>query len=566
MDRDPLKVKMSSKNIFVGGGSDILNEVVVPSRRQEDAGISDGLQEEEEYVLTRLGYPNPNMKGSSMRFALKRQLSNLLNRIYDIFYVENGQIFLLDRRLDEEKTLKALVRDIMSVYYTAKLTSLKSSTRQDDFRQFFEVFLRRFEDLLKFYAHRNESSQLATPSQQFSVFLSLGFLVTAVARFMDEEARTRTEPALALLISFATPSQLAEVFMEILPPAHQSRLFALTVYADLQMVEQKFDSTGEREHISKLKAVMEVAFKRYGDNFLSFYSDELFVTFETVNLMKCPRELWNLATQGNGKVIQTELGASFLVNLIKYQWGIIADFNGVVADPSINAILMHTDLKNLFIFLHNQAQQLYLLVSALNYVLNDETHTRSAFRKDSDTLIRVYVELMDYVTRLSSALIDEYDVIPQSSTSTLSPQQSTDMLQPTKFYILLLSLSICSIQLSLTGPLHISNAPPFSQIIEYYIGSVDFTMARNTCKIKPQFANQFKLDSSVIFSNYSIIKDLSKPVLEHLSGQNSKMDALGTGLTWNFLSFCILVLVAFSAAVICSIRNYLVFIDDFFLY
>ena len=390
--------------------------------------------------------------------------------------------------------------------------------------------------MLKSFTNSGEDS--AVPIEDFNILMSLVLLVKALSHFIDEEARKRVEPALALLISSTPLEQLVDSFKVILPPSHQSRLFKLSIYTDLQEVEGKFE-LDETAQLAKLKCIMELAFKRYGVYFLRYYADEVMINLNKKDLMDCPLALWNKATHGED-AMQLDFGPSFFVIIIKYQWGIIKDYHGISPDPTENAILYHSQLTNLFDFLFDQAQQLFLFVGALSYILNnDEIGMESD--TDTNTLIIIYTEMMNHLDRICTGLNKSYDIQAQEGDEQLSLQEQMKFKQLTKVYILLLTLSVCSIQLSLTGPLHITTAPSISAVLEHYITNSDFTAPIKDCTILDDFGFEFEIQSSDLIRNYSMIRGISLPVLLHLERKDTKLTALNSGLSWNMLSLFVLI-------------------------
>ena len=207
---------------------------------------------------------------------------------------------------------------------------------------------------------------------------------------------------------------------------------------------------------------MDLAIKRYGEFFLRYYADEVKRNLNQDDLMDCPAALLDKSEAS------FQLSPSFYVTIIKYQWGIIKDFQGVSVDPLNKSIAYHMQLENLFDFLFDQAQQLFVFTSTLNAILNDEETFISGFSTDADTLIAIYTELMNHLDRLCTGLNNSYDILAQEATNNKSidrPQQMK-LKQLTKVYILLLTFSVCSIQLSLTGPLQITTAPSISAVLE----------------------------------------------------------------------------------------------------
>lgn len=497
--------------------------------------------------------------------TLQIQLNEVLLKIYDSFTVQDGFLRFFDSKSpeDEAEDLAKLANDVKSVYYTAKFASLKCPSKPvENICNTFLILLKLFEDLLKNYSDRGSDG--LRQQEDLNIIFTLGFLLSALSHFVHDEYKAQTEPILVLLISLTSLQQLVESFKIILPPAHQSRLFILTLYQDLQRIQTSLQEE-DADQIAKLKAIMELAFIRYGDFFLSNYTDELLFTLNCSDLLECPEALWNKATHGTN-TIQTELGPSFLVSMIKYQWAIIKDFQGLVPDPTSEIILYHTDSGYLFDFLNDQAQQLFLLAAALNTVLNQDENHRSAFNTDADTLVQIYTQLMDYLDRIVSALMDGYAVHSQNDQVNLTRFDQMILLQSTKFFVILLTLSLCSIQLSMTGPLHISSAPSISPVLEHYLFKSDFTASAKTCDISDDFSQEFIKHSIALFANYSMLKYLSKPVQSRLEGKSDKKGVLGTQLSLNMLSFSVLVVVMFFIQFIWFIQSILAFIDDYYLY
>ena len=491
-------------------------------------------------LFDRLGVPIPGIKAVEFLQLLGNQVADLIQLIYESFLVDKGKLVMINGSDFEADVIKneklLLTRDINEVYVTARLvSSMCPNTSVLSFRQNFTVLRNILDDLFSSYTQRNEEQ---VPIEDFGIVLSLALLVSALSHFIDAEEQTRAEPALALLISLTQLEHVVDAFNEIFPPAHQSRLFTLTLYRDLQRVEAKLESE-EFDQIAKLKAIMELAFKRYGDFFLRYYADEVMQALGVSDLIECPLALWNKAVHGSN-TIQLDLGVSFLVSLIKYQWGIIKDFNGIAPDPTNNVILYEPDLENLFEFLYDQAQQLFLFVGALSAVLNDEQAQFGGILNATETLIAVYMEIMNHLDRLCTALINSYHVVSQEDSKTVPHIEQMKSKQSCKAYILLLTLSVCSIQLLLTGPLQITTAPSISAVLEYYISKSDFTTPIKNCVIMDKFALEFFQQSPNLIRNYSIIRGLSTPILLHLEGKDKTVIALNTGLSWNMLSLFIL--------------------------
>lgn len=513
--------------------------------------------------LNRLGCPSQNFSSAQLLLALQKQLNDLLLDIFDYFTLSNGTLKLIHRNKENEpEELAKLAKSIVSVYYTAKLASLKCPSEPvEDIVNIFSIILKLFEDLLKTYSEWG--SEFLT-QEDLNILFSFGILLSSLSHFVDQERKTQTEPIFVLLISLTSVHQLVDTFKMILPTAHQSRLFALTLCYDLERIQASLQ-VEEADQRAKLKAIIELAFIRYGDFFMSSYTEELLFTFNCKDLLECPAAVWNKATHGKS-TIQTEFGPSFLVSVLKYQWAIIKDFNGAVPDPTNDIILFHTDLENLFDFLNDQAQQLFLLATALNTVLNEETSYRASFNTDSETLFKIYTELMDYLARIASSLMDDYTARSQNDETILTRLEQMDLIQSLKFHLVLMTFSLCSIQLSLTGPLHISTAPSISPVLEFYLSKSDFIASSDTCELSEKFTITFNSQASTLYSNYSMLKGLSKKVQSKLEGKLIEKGVLGTKLSLNMLSFCILVVFMFVVQFIWFIQAVFAFIDDFYLY
>jgi hypothetical protein len=512
--------------------------------------------------IDRLGRPSQNIPSSRLLFTLQKQLNDLLLDIYDSFTLSNGTLLPLNPKADGASELAKLANDMVSLYFTAKLATLKCASKPvEDIVNSFCILLRLFEDLLKTYSKRGSE---ALRQEDLNILFAFGFLLSSLSHFVDEEIKTQSEPILVLLISLTSLQRLVDSFKMIFPPAHQSRLFVLTLYSDLERIQATLQGE-DADQIAKLKALIELAFIRYGDYFMSSYTEELLFTFNCPHLLECPAAIWNKATQGKS-TIQTDLGPSFLVSMLKYQWGLIKDFNGVAADPTNNIILFHTDLENLFEFLNDQAQQLFLLASALNTVLNEDARFRATFNTDAETLFKIYTELMDYLVRIVSGLMDGYSVHSQNEGTNLTTEEQMDILQCAKFHIVLMTFSLCSVQLSLTGPLHISTAPSISPVLEFYLSKSDFTASSQTCELSHEFTKTFASQSASFYSNYSMLKGLSKIVQAKLEGTFIDKGVFNTHLSLNMLSFTVLVIFMFFIQLIWFIQALLAFIEDYFLY
>ena len=224
------------------------------------------LNQEDTEIFDRLGCPNAQVSGARLLKALLSQSSDLLNILYDTFYLNNGQLILINESLNLDEQIEKFFKEIISVYYTAKLTFLKSSARIERLNQVFDMYLMNFEEILQFYTSGTDENSSAKNS--FNILLAFGLLVSALSEFINDKAKKRIQPALILLISMAPLAQLSDAFKIILPPAHQGRLFALTLYRDLQVIESKIE-VDDIELIAKLKVIMEVALSRYGSHFLS---------------------------------------------------------------------------------------------------------------------------------------------------------------------------------------------------------------------------------------------------------------------------------------------------------
>lgn len=526
--------------------------------------VTSDLEKFEDFLLVnRLGSLAADTSPQKLLHVLRAKLGDLSNKIYDTFYVQNNIEIVLLQAGDSHEILMELSKEITAVYFTAKLASLKCAELQIKiFQETFSLLQSLFESLLKLYSSKGED---AVNQDEFTVILSLGFLCTALSQFIGPEASDRVEKALTLLISLAPIQQIVDSFKNIIPPAHKSRLFTLTLYNDLQKMETRID-TSEPQQIAKLKGIMEVVLNRYGDFFLSYYADEVLLTFNEKDLVDCPVALWEKATHGTGSRIQTELGPSFIVNMIKMQWGIIKDFNGIVPDPSESCLLFHTEQKNLFRFLLDQGQQLFLLVGALYTVLNEDQSYQSTFVTDAEILNKVFIELMDHLARLVMALDDDYEVTTQNELSTIEDPDKRKFIQSTKFYILLLCLSLCLIQLSLTGPLNISTTASLSAVLEHYMSRSDFTAAARDQNLKSDFQAEFKKHSVILCSNYSMIKRLSSGVLMKLEGRSLKLNVFNTGMTWNMLSFTVLVASASTIVFIWFFKTLITFLEDILVF
>ena len=512
--------------------------------------------------LNRLGCPSQKVSPSRLLSALEHQLNDLLNNIYEFFCITDGLLRLTNSKPDETEELAKLSKEIVAVYYTAKLASLKCpSVTVENLLVSFSILLRLFEDLLKNYSEKGSDGLI---QEDLNILFAFGLLLSALSRFVDGDRRSQTEPILVLLISLTGLQQLVDSFKMILLPAHQSRLFTLTLYRDLENIQASIQAE-DADQIAKLKAIMELAFIRYGEFFLSSYTEELLFTLNCTDLLECPEALWNKATHGQTK-IQTDLGPSFLVSMLKYQWAIIKDFQGLTPDPSNEIILFHTDLEDLFKFLSDQAQQLFLLTSALHTVLNEDTDYSSSFNTDADTLNKIYIELMDHLVRIVSALMEAFAVLSQNEETKLTRIEQMNLLQSTKFHVILLIFSLCSIQLSLAGPLHISTAPSISPVIELYLSKSDFTAASDTFELSEDFCAEFVKQSPSLYSNYSMLKGLSNAVQDKLSSTVLEKGILSTKFSLNMLSFCVLVVVMFFIQLTWFIQAVYAFIDDFFLY
>ena len=473
-------------------------------------------------LINRLGALSKNSSFQRMSAAMRAQLCDLLNRIYDTFFIHDNEIVLLHPE-DTENVMISLAKEINAAYFIVKLTSLKGPGYQDDILiQSSSLLISLFERLLNLYASKGADS------------------VTPVEK-------------------------IVQAFKIILPEAHQSRLFTLTIYRDLQKIENHMEKD-ELDQTAKLKGVMELVLLRYGPFFLNYYADEILITFRRTDLLECPEELWKKATHGGNK-IQAELGPSFLANMIKFQWGIIKDFNGIVPDPSNDSILYHTELENLFEFLVDQGQQLFLLTGALYSVLEENPSYQSTFVTDAELLTNIYTELMDHLSRIVTALNEAYTVKAQCGGSKIDHLDALILLQSTKFYVLLLSLSLCLIQLSLTGPLNISTVSSVSPIIEQYLFASDFTATLKTIDQPTQeFKDEFKSKKSLLCSNYSMIKKLSSSIFVQLEGNNPKPNALRSGMSWNMLNFTILVTIIFSVLSIRLIQAIISLLDSLYFF
>ena len=513
-------------------------------------------------LINRLGALSKNSSFQRMSASMRAQLCDLLNRIYDTFFIHDNEIVLLHPE-DTENILIALAKEINAAYFIVKLTSLKGPGYQDDILiQSSSLLISLFERLLKLYASKGADS---VTSLEFNVILSLGFLTVALSQFIGKEACNRADPSLTLLLSLTPVEKIVQAFKIILPEAHQSRLFTLTIYRDLQKIENHMEKD-ELDQTAKLKGVMELVLLRYGPFFLNYYADEILITFRRTDLLECPEELWKKATHGGNK-IQAELGPSFLANMIKFQWGIIKDFNGIVPDPSNDSILYHTELENLFEFLVDQGQQLFLLTGALYSVLEENPSYQSTFVTDAELLTNIYTELMDHLSRIVTALNEAYTVKAQCGGSKIDHLDALILLQSTKFYVLLLSLSLCLIQLSLTGPLNISTVSSVSPIIEQYLFASDFTATLKTIDQPTQeFKDEFKSKKSLLCSNYSMIKKLSSSIFVQLEGNNPKPNALRSGMSWNMLNFTILVTIIFSVLSIRLIQAIISLLDSLYFF
>lgn len=527
-----------SKMNFNRRNSFVLTEVVSSKgsldKRPVIIDISNEKSPTSTQIFSRLGVPLSDMSDLTMLNILNIKANDL---VVNLFAMEGNAIMALNSLSIEDPVLKSLVMNISEVYFIAKILSLKmSKTFVKSFRPSYTILIQIFDELLKKFTSRNRDEPV--PLGDFTILISLALLLSAFSKFVDVEAQERCEPALALLLSLSSIEHIVESFKLFLPPSCQSRLFGLTIYLDLQAIESKLDSE-ELEQIAKLKAIMEFAFKRYGDFFLRYYADEVMHFLNQKNLLDCPFELWNKATHG-GHDIQVEFGPSFLVSIIKYQWGIIKDFHGISPDPTNNTIYYNTDLENLFEFLNDQAQQLFIFIGALKTVLNDDETEILTFSTDSDTLITIYMEIMNYLDRICTGLINSYAICSQDPNYSES-LNNLDLGQSTKGFVLLMTLSVCCIQLSLTGRLQITTAPSISAVLEHYVSKSDFTAPIKNCTLLDRFIVEFPVHSLDLIRNYPMIRGLSVPTLIHLEGKDTKITAFNTGLSWNMFSFFILI-------------------------
>ena len=486
-------------------------------------------------LVDRLGLPISSVECRQMRYFLNNQIADLIELIHEAFHLENGKLVMFEELIDVDETeeKRLLAKDIIEVYYTAKLIDFKyPKVFVTDYRGKFAGLDELFKRMLKSYTKRGEE---AISPEDLTILITLALLVRALSFFIDKETRERIDPTLALLVSLTPMNELVDIFKEIMPPSHQSRLFTLTLYRDLQNVEGKLEAD-EHDQLGKLRAIMDLAIKRYGEFFLRYYADEVKRNLNQDDLMDCPAALLDKSEAS------FQLGPSFYVTIIKYQWGIIKDFQGVSVDPLNKSIAYHMQLENLFDFLFDQAQQLFVFTSTLNAILNDEETFIGSFSTDADTLIAIYTELMNHLDRLCTGLNNSYDILAQEATNNESidrPQQMK-LKQLTKVYILLLTFSVCSIQLSLTGPLQITTAPSISAVLENYISKSDFTAPIKDCTVLENFSAEFDVHSVDLIKNYSMIRGLSMTVFSHLQRRDTKVTALNTGVSWNILSFFIL--------------------------
>ena len=486
-------------------------------------------------LFDRLGLPISDITESKMLSVLNNQIADLIELIYETFHLENGKLVMFEglTDVDETEEKKLLAKDIIEVYFSAKLVALKYPKRfVSNYRGKFVTLKKLFNRMLRSYTNRGE--EVISP-EDLTILMTLALLVKALSCFLGKETRERIEATFALLLSLTPINEFVDTFKEIMPPSHQSRLFTLSLYRDLQNVEGKLEAD-EHDQLGKLRAVMGLAIKRYGEFFLRYYADEVKRNLNQDDLMDCPAALLDKSD------VSFQLGPSFYVTVIKYQWGIIKDFQGVSVDPLNKSIAFHMQLENLFDFLFDQAQQLFVFTSILHAILNDEETFIGSFSTDADTLIAIYTELMSYLDRLCTGLNNSYDILAQEPTDTESIDrvQQMKLKQLTKVYILLLSFSVCSIQLSLTGPLQITTAPSISAVLENYISKSDFTTPIKDCTVLENFSAEFNVHSVDLIKNYSMIRGLSKAVFSHLQRRNTKVTALNTGVSWNILSFFIL--------------------------
>lgn len=551
------KTEDENDGIYIEDNEAGIGSSVLPSYQEENH-----ISTAELSFLNRLGCPSQKISSSRLLLALQSQLNDLLYKIYDSFTISNGTMRATAPTRDETEELARLAKEIVAVYYTAKLATLKCPPEPiEEIANSFSILQKLFEDLLKEFSERGSET---LRQEDLNIILSFGLLLSSLSYFIHEESKAHTEPIIILLISLTSLQQLVDSFKMILPPAHQSRLFVLTLYNDLERIQASLQ-VEDADQIAKLKAILELAFIRYGEFFMSSYTEELLLTLNCTDLLECPDAVWGKATHGKS-TIQTELGPSFLVSMLKYQWAIIKDFNGVVPDPTNDIILVYSDLENLFDFLNDQAQQLFFLAAALNTVLNDDSNSRTNFNTDSETLFKIYAELMDYLVRIVSALTDSYIVHSQNDEINLTRLDQVYILQCAKFNVILLTFSLCSIQLSLTGPLHISTAPSISPVLEIYLFKSDFTAASDSCDLSENFTKTFAKQSQTLYSNYSMLRGLSKSVQLKLEGKPIEKGVFGTQLSLNMLSFYVLVIFMFLIQLIWFIQSFMLFIGDFFLY
>lgn len=513
--------------------------------------------------FNRLGFPTQEITFLELLESVKV----LSQRITSTFMIVDGRLELMDSFLVFEEEIKNINLEVISVYYTAKLTSSKGSTMKADDCSILKSF---FESLLKIYStsSSNYEDDLDEKST-FMLILSLGLLLSALSSFLDQDAQDESDLALILIITITPLKLIVESFSQIMPPAYKSRLFSLTLYRDLQRIEEIIQTTAKEdlEQLSKIKMITEMAFYRFGNYFLISYSDEILSAFNQKHLIACPKVLWKKVTFGSDTV-KTDLGPSFLVNMSKLQWGILKDYNAIVPDPSTNSLYFHLNLDKLFHFQSDQVQQLFILNSSLYTLLKEDQGYQATFNTDADTLKTIYLQLMDHTVRLLTALQDNYTIEPQEPNSNikLSRLEKAKLLQSAKLHILFLTLNLCIVQLILTETLNIHSAPSISPIIEHYLMKSNFSCTIDNCNIIPEFQEQFKIHSEALITNYSMIKKLSNSVLSFFKGEQEDSGFLNLGLTWNSICYCLILVIILLIELKMIIDTLIRLSDELFLF
>ena len=353
--------------------------------------------------------------------------------------------------------------------------------------------------------------------KNFSFLLALSFLLTAMQGFgeNDQVISDGVRAGLTLLLSSVEPDFVSRACQLILPPPQLSTLFLKTMAHEFVILEQIASEDASAKPSVRMMA--DILKTKYGKLFTVDLSEELFATYNTFDYDECARLLWDNGT-GPDETVLLGFGRTFLIKMVKLQWGIIREGKVYAPDRSSNLLLMDDSKVDFMEYSAKMYGRLFSLIEALDRLFINNGMAGPILELSADTMNLVYQDMNEYLESLSTALIDTYPIEMQSGITVIDYKSRISIMRGAKLSILLGAYNLALLKKILIGPLNRFNLGPISPIVERFVSSCDFSFLYPLTVLPAHFKASISTVERPIYESYQFLMSLDDRIKRTLNG------------------------------------------------